>query len=227
MKNATVVAFALTVIWITFTGSLMLEHLDAGGTTQLPLLAAGLSVVVAPLILLWLLTAVSIIRQELSDHQRETLEIQENIFLQLRLLQGAYKEVSQQQNLAEPEGINETDPDGKLSEILVTESQQVGPEFIHQQTEFSGNWIELEFRNVGGPAKNVLAITEGDTDTRVSPHSQVDSWKTVKVGLQPISGAEHTFRFCLNFDSDGGLERQQFFQYSKDGVKAISRPMAD
>ncbi len=107
--------------------------------------------------------------------------------------------------------------------IEVIEGEEVGPEFIHRSTGIVDGWIEVEFRNVGGPARNLIAITEGDTDTRVDEQS-VGSWKSVRVSLQPLGSIDEAFRFCLVFNGPTGDERQQFFRYCVDDVVAIARP---
>ena len=109
------------------------------------------------------------------------------------------------------------------SSIQVVEGEEVGPEFLHRSTVIVDDWVEVEFRNVGGPASDVMAITEGDTKTRVTT-DKVGSWKSVKVSLQTVNGTDQPFRFCLNFANLRGDEQQQFFRYSGEKVVAIHRP---
>lgn len=209
-----VIAYAVTALWAFAVGTLTLAQ--ATHWAQLPAaeLAAIVAGVLAPPTLLWLGVGIRLqsrnLQQRLSAFERR----QEELSLQIRLLLDSVRHT-------ETEG--KSGNSGRHPIIQVMEGEDVGPEFIHRNTEVADDWVEVEFRNVGGPASNLMAITEGDTETRVTSDS-VGSWKSVRVSLQPVISTDNPFRFCLVFKNARGDEKQQFFRYAVDNVVSISKP---
>lgn len=111
---------------------------------------------------------------------------------------------------------------GKTDEIAAL------PDFVHQSTHVTAQWIEMTFHNQGGKAAYLDAITEGDTATEVHPQLDIKPGETVAIKLQPVGGSEQSFRFCLNSRSpDSTVEQQQFFRYSSEQIEIIDKPSID
>lgn len=221
MKHSptSVVARALTVFWVFVAGSVVLENAAGFSSMSLGGLGAVVAGLLTPLVLVWVVAG-SILQRNMIAHRLEELaRTQEEFGLQIRLLLNTVQKP--QSDDAEAGRANTP----ASSAIQVVEGEEVGPEFIHRSTAVVDDWLEVEFRNVGGPASQVMAITEGDTKTRVTT-DKVGSWKSVKVSLQTVNGTDQPFRFCLNFSNVRGDEQQQFFRYSGEDVVAIHRPSA-
>lgn len=214
-----VVARALTVLWVFATGALLVEQWSNLSAMRLAELGAVVAGLVAPVALLWVLAGGILQRNTMIQRMDEFERIQDELGLQIRLMLNT---VQRPPVGEEPQEDSHHSHDS-VGSIQVIEGEEVGPEFIHRSTAVVDDWIEVEFRNVGGPAMRVMAITEGDTQTRVTT-DQVGSWKSVKVSLQTINGADQPFRFCLNFANTRGDEQQQFFRYSGEDVVSIHRP---
>ncbi len=214
LSPLSVIARGLSVLWTFAAGGMLVEqgpYFAAMSGAELGAICAGLS---APPALLWVLVGNVQQREAIDRRLAEFARGQEELSLQVRLML----------NSVQAGGLStgEVKALGDDS-ISVIEGEEVSPEFIHRTTQVVDDWLEVEFRNVGGPAHSVMAITEGDTQTRVT-NDQVGSWKSVTVSLQTINGIDQPFRFCLSFENERGDEQQQFFRYSGDAVVAISRP---
>ncbi|MDH3712364.1 MAG: hypothetical protein OET44_00785 [Gammaproteobacteria bacterium] len=210
-----VIARALTVFWAFVTGGLILEQAASFSTMSLGGLGAVVAGLLVPMLLLWMMVG-SILQRNMIAQRLEALErTQEELGLQIKLILNTVQKPTPDETASSAAG----------GSIQVVEGEEVGPEFIHRSTVIVDDWVEVEFRNVGGPASQVMAITEGDTETRVTT-DRVGSWKSVKVSLQAVNGTDQPFRFCLNFANLRGDEQQQFFRYSGEGVVAIHRPSA-
>jgi hypothetical protein len=220
MKHSpiSVIARALTVLWAFVAGSVMLEQAANFSSMSLGGFGAVVAGLLAPLLLVWVVAGSILQRNMIVQRLEELARTQEEFGLQIRLLMNTVQK-PQPDNAADKAG---TPP---VSAIQVVEGEEVGPEFIHRSTVIVDDWVEVEFRNVGGPASQVMAITEGDTKTRVTTDT-VGSWKSVKVSLQTVNGTDQPFRFCLNFANLRGDEQQQFFRYTGEGIVAIHRPSA-
>ena len=218
-----VIARALTVLWAFVAGSLVLEQ--AANFPYMPLgeICAIVAGLVAPLALLWVVVG-NVLQRNMIDHRMdEFARTTDELGLQIRLMLNAAQKQRQGSTADSSSAASDSASDSTDGSIQVVEGEEVGPEFIHRSTVIVGDWIEVEFRNVGGPASDVMAITEGDTKTRVTT-DKVGSWKSVKVSLQTVNGTDQPFRFCLNFANLRGDEQQQFFRYSGENVIAIHRP---
>lgn len=209
-----VIAYALTILWVFVAGSLTVAHASYLAQLPPPEVAAIVAGALAPPTLLWLCVGIRLLsvrmQQRLSEFERQ----QDELSLQIRLLQSAARH---------PGSGGKVGNSGPHSVIQVMEGDEVGPEFIHRSTEVADDWVEIEFRNVGGPASDLMAITEGDTETHVTS-DHVGSWKSVRVSLRPVSSTDDPFRFCLVFNNARGVEQHQFFRYAVDDVVSISKP---
>ena len=214
-----VIARALSVLWVFVAGGLVVEQ--AANFPYMPLgeLGAIVAGLVAPLALLWVLVGSVLQRNMIARRMDEFSSAQEEFGLQIRLMLNTV----QKQQSGGASNQSSVASVSSSSSIQVVEGEEVGPEFLHRSTVIVDDWVEVEFRNVGGPASEVMAITEGDTKTRVTT-DKVGSWKSVKVSLQTVNGTDQPFRFCLNFANLRGDEQQQFFRYSGETVVAIHRP---
>jgi hypothetical protein len=221
MKHSpiSVIARALTVFWVFVAGSVVLENAAGFSSMSLGGLGAVVAGLLAPLLLVWVVAGSILQRNMIAYRLEELARTQEEFGLQIRLLLNTVQK-------PQPDDAASARADTPASSaIQVVEGEEVGPEFIHRSTAVVDDWVEVEFRNVGGPASRVMAITEGDTKTRVTT-DKVGSWKSVKVSLQTVNGTDQPFRFCLNFSNLRGDEQQQFFRYSGEDVVAIHRPSA-
>jgi len=214
-----VIARALTVFWVFVAGAVLVAHGGSIAALSLAEICAIVAGLVAPPALLWVLVGSVAQRDMIAHRLDEFARSQAELGLQIRLMLNT---VQQSRAEAAPEAHGTASSMGGGS-IQVMEGEEVGPEFIHRNTLIVDDWLEVEFRNVGGPASRVMAITEGDTETRVTAE-QVGSWKSVTVSLQTVNGTDQPFRFCLNFANVRGEEQQQFFRYSGEDVVAIHRP---
>lgn len=222
LSPLSVIARALTVAWAFVAGALLMALGPRLGELSLGEIAAIVAGLTTPLILLWVVAGGVLQRQTLTRQLAEFTRRQEELALQLRLLGAAQKGDDAETSPPAAGEADEAESSGGAG-ITVIEGEEVGPEFIHRSTLVKDEWVEVEFRNVGGPASRVMAITEGDTETRVTAED-VGSWKSVKVSLQTVNGTDQPFRFCLNFANVRGDEQQQFFRYSGEEVVAIQRP---
>jgi hypothetical protein len=220
MKHSpiSVIARALTVLWAFVAGSVMLEQAANFSSMSLGGFGAVVAGLLAPLLLVWVVAGSILQRNMIVQRLEELARTQEEFGLQIRLLMNTVQK-------PQPDNAADKASTPPVSAIQVVEGEEVGPEFIHRSTVIVDDWVEVEFRNVGGPASQVMAITEGDTKTRVTTDT-VGSWKSVKVSLQTVNGTDQPFRFCLNFANLRGDEQQQFFRYTGEGIVAIHRPSA-